>query len=368
MKESLASAALDRLLERSCNNRLSPIPPRQSPSVSVVIPHYNYGQYLAIAVRSALEQSGVDIEVLIVDDASTDGSVEVAREVAGSDPRVHLIEHQQNMRHIATYNDGLERATGKYVVLLSADDLLAPGCLQRATALMEAYPSVGLVYGYAGLFSDSAPAQDEGPAVLNGDRITWTKWRGQEWISYFCRRGRNLIRNPEAIMRRELGEALGWYDANFPHSADMYLWMRAAARTEVGRINGVTQAYYRLHDTNMHTTSFGGLLDDYREVRNTFDQFFEFESGNFSDPTRLRAMARRSVSREAVRRSVFLARPDEHDLREQLLMFAAETDPSDKAVRAVHRFITKLGLTPVLRRAEKIRWKWRYRRQVTVGT
>src|SRR5690348_14990448 len=119
---------------------------RCRPSVTVVIPCYNYGRYLSTAVKSVLDQPGVDVEAIVIDDASTDESSEVVRALAASDPRVRAILHRRNCGHIATYNEGLEQATGDYVVLLSADDALPVGSLARATALLETHPSVGLVY------------------------------------------------------------------------------------------------------------------------------------------------------------------------------------------------------------------------------
>src|SRR4051812_4578035 len=101
--------------------------------VDVVIPCYNYGRYLAACVDSVLSQDGVDVRALIIDDASTDDSVRMARALAASDERVRLRCHPRNRGHIATYNEGLlEWADAEYLVLLSADDLLVAGALRRA--------------------------------------------------------------------------------------------------------------------------------------------------------------------------------------------------------------------------------------------
>ena len=97
-------------------------------SVSVVIPCYRYGHFLADCVRSVLdEQPGVDVRVLIIDDASPDDSADQARKLAAADPRITVQVHEANRGHIATYNEGLlEWADGDYSVLLSADDRLTP--------------------------------------------------------------------------------------------------------------------------------------------------------------------------------------------------------------------------------------------------
>ena len=94
------------------------------PSVSVVIPCYKYGRFLPGCVRSVLDQEGVDVRVLIIDDASPDDSAQVALDLAADDERVEARVHEVNKGHIATYNEGLlEWADGDYSVLISADDL-----------------------------------------------------------------------------------------------------------------------------------------------------------------------------------------------------------------------------------------------------
>ena len=93
--------------------------------MTVVIPCYNYGRYLRDCVTSVTtNQPGIDVDVLIIDDNSTDDSLRTALRIAEADPRVRVIAHQSNKGHIATYNDGLSKATGEFVTLISADDLV----------------------------------------------------------------------------------------------------------------------------------------------------------------------------------------------------------------------------------------------------
>lgn len=265
-----------------------------TPTVSVVIPCYNYGRYLPGAVRSVLDQDGVDLEIIIVDDASTDGSTAIAQSLADDDRRITLVRHERNRGHIATYNDGLRRVSGDYVVLLSADDLLAPGSLGRACALMEHRKDVGLVYGFAPDFTT------EPPPVRNAF-CYWSVWEGESWIAQMCRRGANIIVNPEAVLRRSVMDTLVGYRADLPQSADMELWMRAATLANVGRVNGPQQGFYRVHDANMHLNDFQGLLTEMRARRDTFVAFFAREGAELSDPEGLRERALRTIAREAMR-------------------------------------------------------------------
>jgi glycosyltransferase involved in cell wall biosynthesis len=129
------------------------------PRVTVVIPCYNYARYLPDAVGSVTAQEGVNLDVVIVDDASTDNSVEVAESIVTRDPRVRLVRHESNRGHVETSNEALSLATGEYVVKLDADDLLTPGSLARSTALMERCPDMVLCYGFPLRFRGDPPTE-----------------------------------------------------------------------------------------------------------------------------------------------------------------------------------------------------------------
>ena len=214
-------------------------PVRDSPAVtrrvSVVIPAYNYGRYLEDCVRSVLDQHGVDVDVLILDDASTDDTAARATRLASRDHRVRVILHVTNRGHIATFNEGLFTAEGEYVVLLDADDLLPPGSLARATALLEAHPEVGLVFGRPLTFEAMPPRPTSEP--LRG----WTIWEGHEWIRQRCLNGANPIATPEVVMRTSVMRETGGMKPSLPHTGDFELWMQLAARASVGRVNGPPQ-------------------------------------------------------------------------------------------------------------------------------
>lgn len=264
------------------------------PFITVVIPCYNYGHFLPQAVGSALGQADVDVEVIIVDDASLDNSAEVARNIEATEARVSVVIHEVNLGHIATYNDGLSRARGDYVVLLSADDMLAPGSLARSAALLQAHPDVSLVYGYAPSFEDEIP-------TTSAHVRSWTIWTGDQWIRHICKSGRNAIVNPEAMVRRDVMELTGGYDPNLPHSADMLLWMQAGEHGKIGRINGPDQAYYRIHGQNMHAVHFGELAQDIRERARVFDIFFGSARPPMANSDELLKKAKSALAKETFR-------------------------------------------------------------------
>jgi glycosyltransferase involved in cell wall biosynthesis len=340
---------------------------RHRPTVTVVVPHYNYGRYLPVAVASALDQKGVDVEVIIVDDKSTDGSIEVARRLADQDERITLIEHEQNMRHIRTYNDGLSRASGEYVVLLSADDALTTDSLTRAVALMEAHPNVGFVYGGVESFAGELPPVKEG-------RVWWQIWPGEKWVQRMAYRGRNSVVNPEVVMRRSVYEKTGGYDSDFPHAADMYMWLQAASFADVGFIGGPRQAFYRNHERNMHSIQFGGVADDMTQVRDVYERFFTRDGARLPAARRWLEASRRSVAREALLRAALLESSGaSHSALVALRAFARDTWP--QAARSAAWRWTELAAgrarsfdsVRLVRLVESLRWKIRSRRHTAVG-
>jgi glycosyltransferase involved in cell wall biosynthesis len=235
-------------------------------SVSVVIPCYNYGSFLGECVRSATEaQPGVDVEVLIIDDASSDDSADVARHIAAADPRVEVIVHATNRGHIATYNEGLlEWARGDFSVLLSADDQLTPGALHRAVSLLQANPTVGFAYGHPLHFRHGAALPTPRTKVRG-----WSVWPGHWWLQRRFRDATSCITSPEVVVRTGLQKQVGGYDPRLTHCGDIEMWMRLAAYSDVGYVRGVDQAFYRVHGRNMSSST--GRIEDLRQRRDAYD-------------------------------------------------------------------------------------------------
>jgi glycosyltransferase involved in cell wall biosynthesis len=263
------------------------------PLVSVVVSCYNYGHFVTATVQSVLDQEGVDVDVILIDDASTDDSLEVLRGLA-ADPRVSLIEHAQNQGYLAAYNGGFGKARGDYVVKLDADDLLLPGSLARATALLEAHPEISFSYGRPWHFTSGTPAFEQ------GEPDSWSIWSGHDWLELRCRRGCNCISNPEVVIRTSALNQVGGFRDYLPHTCDFDLWMRLCAVGDVGRVNGVYQGAYRVHAASMQRTVNAGHLVDLRGRRDAFDSVFTGAGPVVADPAGLHEQARRRLALESL--------------------------------------------------------------------
>jgi glycosyltransferase involved in cell wall biosynthesis len=243
------------------------------PTVDVVIPCYKYGRYLRRCVESVVQQRDVNVRVLIVDDASPDDSAEVGGALAAQYPQVEFRRHLTNAGHIATYNEGLIGwAESPYCMLLSADDLLAPGALGRAVRIMERDPTVGMVYGRAIHFYEEQqlPTGD----VRSAGCI---RYRGSEWIRRRFRAANNVITSPEVVVRTSVQRAVGGYRPELPHSGDLEMWLRIAAVSNVAYVRA-PQAFYRVHSASMQRTQFQGNLVDMVERRAAFHFFLRLSS------------------------------------------------------------------------------------------
>jgi len=243
-----------------------------------------------------LNQNGVEVRVLIIDDASTDDSSQVTAELAAEDDRVQVIRHEVNLGHIRTYNEGLSLADATYAVLLDADDMLTMGSLARACALMDAHPEVGFVYGHALVFTD-----DQLPPLPATGPVRATIWRGREWFELRCRLIENCIRSPEVVMRTSLLRRLGGFREELPHIGDLELWMRFALHADVGYVGGPDQACYRDHAAGLHRTRFSGELVEHRQMIAAFETVFRDHGDMIFNRARAEADVRAALSRRALR-------------------------------------------------------------------
>ncbi|MBI3131285.1 MAG: glycosyltransferase family 2 protein [Acidobacteria bacterium] len=197
--------------------------PSSRPLVSVCIPVYNGASCLEEAVRSVLAQSFPDLEVLVFDDGSTDGSWGILQGIR--DPRLICRRNTRNLGPQGNWNQAIGAARGKYVKLFHQDDLLAPDCLERQVATLEEHPEVVLAFcrreiirpDGRKLFNRGAPWPD-GPVVA------------PEAARACALRGSNLLGEPSALlMRNTVVRVTGGFDASIPYLVDLDYWLRLMA-------------------------------------------------------------------------------------------------------------------------------------------
>ena len=205
-----------------------------NPTVSVVIPCYNYGRFLRDAVASIQSQTFTDHEIIVVDDGSTDDTEIQAREMGAT---VRYLR-QPNQGPSAARNTGIAAARGRYIAFLDADDTWQPEKLARQVPILEGHPDVVLVYTDSTYF-DGATGRDVG---RHRERFAHPHGRV---LGRLLEAG-NFIHSPTPLVRRTTLEDVGGFDPTLRSSEDWDLWVRIAARGEIAYIDEPL-ARYRLH-------------------------------------------------------------------------------------------------------------------------
>lgn len=207
-------------------------------SVSVVIPCFNQAHFLADSIGSVLEQTRAALEILVVDDGSTDDTAEVAERFAG----VRCIR-QRNHGVSAARNAGLRASNGEFVVFLDADDRLLPHALQTGLERFAARPEFGFVAGrQRSITADGSPLQDLYPPCVQRDH-------------YRHLLERNYFPHPAVVMyRRAALVEVGGFDPVVNAAADYASYLRIARDHPVDFHPDVV-AEYRQHSTSMSRNS-----------------------------------------------------------------------------------------------------------------
>jgi glycosyltransferase involved in cell wall biosynthesis len=192
-----------------------------APRFTVVIPAYQAEATLADAVESVLVQSAADLDLLIVDDGSTDATSAVANEYR-SDPRVTVIR-QANSGLAASRNAGIARAQTEFVAFLDADDLWMPRFLEVTGSLLEANPDAGFAYADGWAFDDVARRVRRASVMARQRPPTPPPDNAEDFLLELVERNFILA---EATVRRSALDSTGPFDESLPAVEDYDLWLR----------------------------------------------------------------------------------------------------------------------------------------------
>ena len=210
-----------------------------SPVVTIGIPSYNCAAFIGEAIASVLAQDYRDLEVLIVDDASTDRTLDVIAEF--EDSRLRVLVNEANIGPGRNWNRVLDEARGRYVKVMGCDDVLTPGSVSAQVAVLEENPGVVLVTGPRILITESGRRlMRRGTGGIRG--LAKGAVAGRAMI----RRGSNLVGEPVAhLLRKSALDQVGGYHEGNPYCIDMDLALRLL---EVGDLYVLDKptAFYRI--------------------------------------------------------------------------------------------------------------------------
>jgi glycosyltransferase involved in cell wall biosynthesis len=232
------------------------------PRISVITPAYNAAPYLAECVESVRAQSVDDLEMVIIDDGSTDATAAVSEAYTRRDRRVRSI-HGPNRGVSAARNAGMATARGEYFAFIDADDTWAPTFLEEQLAILEARPEIAVVTGNA---------RNRGGA-LEGQLFRLWPGAVQEL------RLLDMIENEDVIFimsvfRRTVYDRIGGFDETRRHNEDYQFWLRAATAGFRFVANPAPLATYRRHEDSASANEpamLAGIVQVLDELRGTCD-------------------------------------------------------------------------------------------------
>jgi len=192
------------------------------PRVSVVLPSYNHEKYVRECIQSVLDQTYQDFEIVITDDGSTDGTVNVIKEF--DDSRIQLYTHAENKGACTAANNSIQKAAGEYIAGLNSDDAWEPTKLEKQVKYLDSHPEIGSVFTKV-TFVDEA-GNLIGPENYKDFYIFEKENRSRyEWLNYFFSSG-NCLCYPSVLIRRKCYDDIGLYDERMANLPDQDMWTR----------------------------------------------------------------------------------------------------------------------------------------------
>jgi glycosyltransferase involved in cell wall biosynthesis len=216
-----------------------------NPTVSVTVTNYNYGRFLDQNIESILGQSFEDFEVVFVDNASTDNSVQIVRKHEKADHRIRVIAHPENQGRFASLRESCDLSRGRYRVHLDADDyVLSRDAFKEQVTLLDAHPSMAFVYSALTLVN------------VNGDVIHVSHPYDKNVVLPSAGALEQLltfnVNHSGLMLRLDSYRATTGYTDKYPQMCDVFLAVRLSEQGDlVGYVDRPLYAF-RQHGTNLH--------------------------------------------------------------------------------------------------------------------
>ncbi len=255
-----------------------------APLYSVVVTAYNEQECIAAALASVLAQTHDELELIVVDDGSTDGTVEAVRPFE-EDPRVRLIR-QPNKGLSAARNTGIEASESARVAFLDSDDLWLPDYLERAHAALEARPDAGFAYTDAWWLQDATGRFYRASAMSRQNPPARPPEDPSEFLRLLMARGNFIF--VSTTVRRAALEEVGQFRTELTSCEDYDLWIRMLAHGY-----GAVRAGGRLAVKRDRNTS---MSQNHRKMDTNLHQVYRLVAEEYEVPADVKAAARGHVA------------------------------------------------------------------------
>lgn len=283
------------------------------PLVSICIPNYNNAKYLDDCIKSALSQRYENIEVIFVDDNSSDDSLSIAQKYAG---KIKIFTNNTNLGQPKNTNKCVKISNGQYFVILHSDDILLPDFIQKLMAILKNFPNVGIAVGERMETNETGIPQKIVPFYDRNCIIPGEKQAKVFMMSSFlpC----------QVLICREIFEKTGWINEHHIVNLDGLMWFKMALVSDVGYIRDAV-SIYRIHG-NQTTAKYNRTINHMIEYYGTLCEMFKLAKGRpYLEQFFDEAVRRVGVLTLRYCHSVF--KEKNFDLVKRYLLLAAVFDP-----------------------------------------
>lgn len=334
--------------------------------VSIVVPAYNCAATIAAAVESCLAQTYDDVEIIVVNDGSTDGTAQVLEQFG----RRILVLHQDNAGLAAARNAGTRAASGEFVAWMDGDDLAMPERLRIQVGLLASRPAIALVSSDFSAFVTGEPDFDHShisayyrsvrrqggiariyahhdmiePHSGTGDRAVVVRW-GDVYESLLWG---NFVHPPTVLVRRQAFDAIGFFDESLRYSSDYDLIIRIARSGPFAYIDAPL-LQYRISATQMSNESGGGRMP--------LETARVLEKVRRSDPrvhARNRALFRRRIAESLIGAAELIGPADRRRALRLLAQGVRSRLIFARAVRALAKILLPSSAVTAVRRMKRV--------------
>lgn len=239
------------------------------PLVSILLPVYNLERYIGEAIESALNQTEENFELLIADNASTDGTFKIIEKF--SDPRIQLFRHERNLGAARNWDFLLQKAKGKYACVLGADDRFLPNHLERKIALLEADSGIGIAHGATRVIDCSGSLIDIHRYGSRANGVN-TIFLADLLVGNPMQIG-VLVFRMDTVRNHHLH-----FDANYSLFCDWRLWIDILFNTERCVFDDVPTGEYRVHDQSHTSQTRHTLTWALQALEVAYDALIQYEA------------------------------------------------------------------------------------------
>ena len=250
--------------------------------ISVLMVNYNHEAHLPLTIESVLSQSYQNIQFIIIDDGSTDGSQPIIKDYAKKDPRIEYYFLEKN-RHIChATNFGFRKVTGEYLARIDSDDLWYPDKLQKQIDFMQKTPNCNVCFSWTDLIDEN------GNNINDSERDLYNLFNGshpscqEHWLEFFFIHG-NCLSHPSVLMKTEVQKEIGDFNPAYRQAHDFDYWIRIAKKYPIFVMEEKLTIMRRFLFSSMLNTSSTTepdttrYLNEYLLIRNHFFENMDTE-------------------------------------------------------------------------------------------